>query len=301
MLKRRERSKKPPRKYNVLLVPENKSGRSYSFQITRFGGLFLLLTSFILIVVFVVVVLVYTPVSTVITIPNPHLEEHYINELTQVHDRLNRLTGEISYMREYNAQMRRALGEENSDQTPPVLAEMAVQAEQTQSMFSFYDQENDEEYDNVIDYGVLGLISGPVRVSPIIESRFRPTLPISLPADGYLTRGFDASRGHFGIDIAGKMNTPIAAVADGTVIFSGWTYYYGNMVILSHSGGYFSVYKHNQTNLVRQGAVVLRGETIALLGDTGKQSYGPHLHFELWRDSIPLDPSAYLFDLIDLL
>lgn len=301
MSQRRERSKKPPRKYNVLLVPEEKSGRSYSFHITRLGGLLLLLASLLTIVLFVVVVLVYTPISSLITIPNPHLEEHYTSELTQVYDRLNRLTGEMSYIREYNSQMRRALGEENSGQIPPVLADVVGQSEQRQDLFSAYDQENYEEYDDAIDYGVLGLITGPVRVSPIIESRFRPTLPISLPAEGYLTRGFDASRGHFGIDIAGKLNTPIAAVADGTVLFSGWTYYDGNMVILSHSGGYFSVYKHNQTNLVRQGAVVTRGETIALLGDTGKRSYGPHLHFELWRDSVPLDPSTYLFDLIELL
>lgn len=301
MSQRRERSKKPPRKYNILLVPEDKSGKSYSFHITRLRGVLLLFASIFAIVLVVVVVLVYTPISSVITIPNPHLEEHYISELKQVHDRLNRLTGEMSYIREYNTQMRRALGEDNSEQTPPVLTDMVGEPEQTQNAFSAYNLENDEEYDNAVDYGVLGLITGPVRVSPIIESRFRPTLPISLPADGYLTRGFDASRGHFGIDIAGKVNTPIAAVADGTVLFSGWTYYDGNLVILAHSGGYFSVYKHNQTNLVRQGAVVLRSETIALLGNTGKRSYGPHLHFELWRDSIPLDPSSYLFDMIELL
>jgi len=156
-----------------------------------------------------------------------------------------------------------------------------------------------EMFDPADDAGIIGLTSGPVRVSPVTESTFRPTLPITLPADGYVTRRFDPASGHAGIDIAGKVSTPIASVADGTVIFSGWTYYDGNMVIISHGSGYFSVYKHNQSNLVRQGAVIRRGETIALLGDTGKQSYGPHLHFELWKDGAPLDPAQYLFDFKD--
>ncbi len=302
MLSRRERSKKPPKKYNIFLVPEGELGKSHSLRVSMLGILLSFLASFLFIVATVIAVLVYTPVGSVITIPNPHLEERYVSELMQVQDRLNRMTEDVLFMREYNLQMRRALGENDVQRdTLDMMAAAASPERQRQNFFPEVDRNDADLYYSADDYGILGLTTGPIRISPSIESRFRPTLPISLPADGYITRRFDMGGGHAGIDIAGKINTPIAAVADGTVLFSGWTYHDGNMVIISHGGGYFSVYKHNQSNLVRQGAIVRRGETIALLGNTGKQSFGPHLHFELWRDGVPLDPAYYLFDMKDSL
>lgn len=303
---RRERSKKPPQKYNILLVPEGNTGTSHSFRVTKLGVFLSLLASLVLIVAIIIVVLIYTPVGSIITIPNPHLEERYVSELVRVQDRLNRVTEDVIFMREYNMQMRRALGEDDALPETTDMTAMADRQEPRRQEVPPRESpaiDNDEldSYDPFVDYGIMGLTSGPVRISPTVESTFRPTLPITLPADGYVTRRFNASGGHVGIDIAGKVNTPIAAVAEGTVIFSGWTYHDGNMVIISHGGGYFSVYKHNQANIVRQGAVVRRGETIGLLGNTGKQSYGPHLHFELWKDGAPLDPAYYLFDSKDSL
>lgn len=302
MLNRRERSKKPAKKYNILFVPEGELGKSHSLRVSAAGILLSLLASFLIIVAAVILILVYTPLGAVIKIPNPHLEEQYLSELMQIQDRLNRMTEDVLYMREYNLQMRRALGESDvQGDTLDLMAAAASPERQRQNYFPEVEPNDTDIYYSADDYGILGLTSGPIRISPSIESRFRPTLPISLPADGYISRRFDKASGHVGIDIAGKINTPIAAVADGTVLFSGWTYHDGNMVILSHGGGYFSVYKHNQSNIVRQGAIVRRGETIALLGNTGKQSYGPHLHFELWRDGVPLDPAYYLFNMNDTL
>jgi murein DD-endopeptidase MepM/ murein hydrolase activator NlpD len=304
MSERRERSKKSPRQYNIVLVPEGESARSYSFRLTKARVILACIGSLILIVAIVLLVLIYTPVGTVISLPSPHLEERYRNELIYIQDRLNRVTEDVIFMREYNLQMRRALGEDVTTSADFDMAAMADRGEVRRQDASSpplpsFTQNEADYYDPTTEYGVMGLTTGPVRISSTVESTFRPTLPITLPADGYVTRRFDASGGHVGIDIAGKVNTPIAAVAEGTIIFSGWTYHDGNMIIISHGGGYFSVYKHNQANLVRQGAVVRRGETIALLGNTGKQSYGPHLHFELWKDGAPLDPAYYLFDMKD--
>jgi murein DD-endopeptidase MepM/ murein hydrolase activator NlpD len=96
------------------------------------------------------------------------------------------------------------------------------------------------------------------------------------------------------MDFAGKQGTPVYAAADGHVILSGWTYDDGNMVILSHGGGYLTVYKHNRSLLIGEHSVVRRGEPIALLGTSGKTSLGPHLHFEVWKDGIPQNPADYL-------
>jgi murein DD-endopeptidase MepM/ murein hydrolase activator NlpD len=130
--------------------------------------------------------------------------------------------------------------------------------------------------------------------SPRTTAAFRAAFPISAPVEGYITRTFQNDKMHFGVDYAGKRGTVISAAADGYVIFSNWTQDDGNIIILSHGGGYVTVYQHNQVLLKQQGDFVKRGTPIALLGDSGTTSSGPHLHFEIWKDGRPQNPSEYL-------
>lgn len=97
-------------------------------------------------------------------------------------------------------------------------------------------------------------------------------------------------RHHDGIDIAGRSGSHILATDSGVVVYAGSELGgYGNIIVISHSGGYFSVYAHNKKNHVRRGQRVHRGQVIGLLGSSGR-STGPHLHFEIRRDSQPIDP-----------
>jgi murein DD-endopeptidase MepM/ murein hydrolase activator NlpD len=98
---------------------------------------------------------------------------------------------------------------------------------------------------------------------------------------------------HNGVDIAAPVGTPILAADPGYVLFAGRLRGYGNVVILQHSGGYMTVYGHNERNLVREGDRVSRGEEIAELGQTGRAS-GPNLHFEVRYRNQPQNPLAYL-------
>lgn len=97
---------------------------------------------------------------------------------------------------------------------------------------------------------------------------------------------------HYGIDIAVKAGEPVHAAASGSVVFSGWNYNLGNIIILYHGDGYFTQYGHHQRNLVDQWEFVERGDVIAEAGNTGI-STGPHLHFEVWKDGKPLDPMKF--------
>ena len=88
-----------------------------------------------------------------------------------------------------------------------------------------------------------------------------------------------------------KKNTAVKAIADGTVIFSGWTTETGYVIILKHAYDYISVYKHNGNLLKEQGNLVKSGEVIASVGSTGEFSTGPHLHFELWSGGYAINPT----------
>jgi murein DD-endopeptidase MepM/ murein hydrolase activator NlpD len=95
------------------------------------------------------------------------------------------------------------------------------------------------------------------------------------------------------VDIAAPEGTEVRAAEAGTVLHAGALRGYGNVVILDHGGGLRTVYAHNRENLVRAGARVGRGQTIARVGQTGRAT-GPHLHFEVREDEIPADPLRYL-------
>jgi len=114
------------------------------------------------------------------------------------------------------------------------------------------------------------------------------------PVVGTLTDGYNPKTKHFAIDIAVEMGTPVKSVADGTVIFSAWTSETGHVIIVKHSGGFISVYKHNTAIHKEQGDLVKSGEVIASAGNTGELSTGPHLHFELWNEGYPVNPVNYI-------
>ena len=119
-------------------------------------------------------------------------------------------------------------------------------------------------------------------------------LPAMPPVQGIITRNFNAEEGHYAIDIATSEGLMIRCIGDGYVIFSDWTYEGGHTIAVQHSDGYVSIYKHNQRLLKRTGDRVQARESIAVSGDSGEYSSGPHLHFELWNNGLPQDPAAYL-------
>ncbi len=114
------------------------------------------------------------------------------------------------------------------------------------------------------------------------------------PITGIITNEFNSSANHFGIDIVAKRNDAVKAIDDGIIIFAEWTINTGNIIAIQHSGNMVSIYKHNSSLLKKTGEYVNAGELIAIIGNTGEQSTGPHLHFELWIDGSAVDPKKYI-------
>jgi murein DD-endopeptidase MepM/ murein hydrolase activator NlpD len=98
---------------------------------------------------------------------------------------------------------------------------------------------------------------------------------------------------HKGVDFAGKSGNDVVAVGDGVVSWSDDRYGYGQLVEIKHGNGYVTRYGHNQENLVAVGDQVQQGQTIALMGSSGR-STGPHVHFEVWHNGRPVDPARYI-------
>ena len=121
------------------------------------------------------------------------------------------------------------------------------------------------------------------------------SFPLPAPVtNGFPTRDFNARTGHYGIDVAVSEGASIRAVGDGYVVWADWTQDGGYTIAVQHAGGYLSVYKHNGRLLKRLGDRVQAEEPIAVSGNTGAITTGPHLHFELWRNGLAQGPRSHV-------
>jgi len=129
-----------------------------------------------------------------------------------------------------------------------------------------------------------------------VNNRNTNKLAVNLtpPISGSISAKFMPDKAHYGVDVVAPKNTPVKAVMDGFVISSDWTIDTGNTIGVQHANGYVSFYKHNSSLLKKSGSPVKAGEAIAIIGNTGRLTDGPHLHFELWHNGKPIDPSDYI-------
>lgn len=130
-------------------------------------------------------------------------------------------------------------------------------------------------------------------ITPSTESNLH-NLFFFAPIKGVVSSGFDPKSGHVGIDVVSKENEAVKSTLDGTVVLATWTYDGGYVIGVQHSNNIMSFYKHNSVLLKKQGDAVKAGEVLAIVGNTGELTTGPHLHFELWLNGRPVNPEEYV-------
>ncbi|MDP2422991.1 MAG: M23 family metallopeptidase [Bacteroidales bacterium] len=131
-------------------------------------------------------------------------------------------------------------------------------------------------------------------IFPIIQSSAREGINFFTPLKGIITNEYDPSQGHFGIDLVAPENEAVKATLDGVVIFASWTIETGYVIALQHQRNFISIYKHNAVLLKKIGAFVRAGDPIAIVGESGRLTTGPHLHFELWYNGNAVNPRDYM-------
>ena len=293
--------RKEKEKYTILLVPGTKSENQKSFVVGKLGILLIIISLVGTITLMVFGLLVYTPVGNYLPLTSPELENKYGKQVVSIQQKLNSLLEEIVVLRQYNQQLRKALGEKvlNGDTTTVEVGKPmndkkfnlknkeVLESEVVETKPLFKEDQSGYPHD-------LSNVAGmPLQRSYESEMGIAE-LPFSKPVEGFFSRVYNPESGHLGIDIAGKEGSAILAAAPGTVIFSDWLYDYGFTLIVAHENGYLTMYKHNQALLKSEGESVKRGEPVAILGNTGKKSSGPHLHFEIWKNGYSVDPNEYL-------
>jgi len=290
----REHHKSKKRGFSIVLVPnedgsEQKTYRFASWQImTIFGA------AVVALIGAVIAAVVYTRLGTLLPITHPELENRYNRELISLYQQVAQMKGQLLELGSYNVKLRRALGENVTLTDSGVVNLQKARPNGAESRMTEKVEKAIREYEQK----ALELSSQQLSAKPLtVAASSRVSFPAILPTEGYITRGYEPAQRHNGLDIAGKTGTLVNAAADGYVVFSGWTHDDGNLVIISHPNGFLTFYKHNQSLLKSANTFVKRGEPIALLGSSGRTSSGPHLHFEIWKNGTPVDPSLFLLNL----
>jgi murein DD-endopeptidase MepM/ murein hydrolase activator NlpD len=273
------------RGWKLLVISEDESAIR-QFRIPRKAVMTLVAVSVLIVVYALVETVLFWTVARRAAQVEPL--RHRVAELQSSSGELARLTAELTQLKSFEQQLRRVLsGKEGGS------------LESLPGITTPFDQLPSAD-DNPDQSAVPRPASSPVGEARVLGASGYtamdvPTVP---PVRGYVTRQFIPSKlfsqiSHHGMDIAAREGTPVLAAADGLVLFSDWTYRYGNLVVIAHRSGYVSFYGHNQVLFARPGNRVAQGEPIALLGNSGV-STAPHLHFELWRDGSPVDPTTVL-------
>ncbi len=147
-----------------------------------------------------------------------------------------------------------------------------------------------EEYENQNRYNIYFNNNGNL----YDENTTSSDLSFFSPIKGIVTTFFSLAENHFGVDIVSNDNETIKATLDGAVIFANWTVETGYVIAIQHQNNYISFYKHNSALLKKVGSFVKAGDPIAIIGESGKLTTGPHLHFELWHNGTPVNPLDYM-------
>jgi len=267
------------KKFSVYVTPNLPSieTKRYKFNIFKLLGLFGLYSLFL--ILFVITILTFTSLKNVVLIFEKEQLQQQENRISELEDKVVYLSKQLESMSSINRRLKYAILLGTNDSLD--------------SNAAVYDSLKTAKKNNLDIGGNIYFI-----FNKIIDKYFfnvkDSILTFIKPVKGFINQKFLPYKGHFGVDFAVKLNTPVFASAGGLVIFADYTIDYGNTLIIQHSNGFTTVYKHCSELLKKERDVVHQGEIIALSGNSGLKSSGPHLHFEIWQNGKPIDPEKLL-------
>ncbi len=281
--------KKLRNKYRLVLFNDRTFEERFTFRLTRLNVIIALMSLTIVLVSITFLLIAYTPLKTYVP-GYPDVDQR--KELYHLNILADSLMKDIQKKNIYIENIKRIVNNEEiidkqdstlSDSLSYDTIKYRVSADDSLFRLEF---ENQTKYNLYADYGE------PFKRE---EAKAIQNLNFFKPLDGIITLEFNSKEHHYGIDIAASHNEAVKSVLDGTVIIADWTLETGYVLVIAHDHNLISVYKHNATLLKQEGDLVKAGEPVAIAGQSGELTTGPHLHFELWLNRKPVNPKDYIF------
>lgn len=285
-------------KYRLVVMNDETFEEVSSFKLTPLNVYIFLSSLVVGSAILMTLLIVYTPLKRYIPGYGDMTRDAEVSALL---DKAKELEEEVSATRLYTENMRKLLNNDVSGITKNDVMKQGADAASEDTMGGNEAVERIPEDDalrsavaagNVTNAGTIEVGTGGggtlLRDIPLEQLFFMPAV------SGEVTAKFDPGKDHFGIDVAAPRNTAIKAAADGMVVFAGYTVETGYSIAIQHPNNVVTMYKHNSILLKKAGSPIKAGEAIAIIGNTGENSSGPHLHFELWHKGRPVNPADYI-------
>jgi len=269
-------------KYRLVILNEDTFEERLNFKLTRLNVFVLCGVLSIALVIFTILLIAYTPLREYIPGYSSTALKKKAVELNYKTDSLHQV---ITYNEQYYGSIKKVLKGEVS--TVEFIRDSIIEA-------ANLDSSEINLTASKADSILRAKVDKEDKYSLFETAKSKTNFVLFPPVSGEISEQYNVQKKHFAVDIVVAKNTPIKATADGTVIFAEWTAETGFVILIEHSYGLISVYKHNATLTKSQGDLVKAGEVIATSGNTGSLSTGPHLHFELWSDGYSVNPTNFI-------
>ncbi|MCB0398931.1 MAG: M23 family metallopeptidase [Winogradskyella sp.] len=286
MVKKKKKEKKFTKKllhkYRLVILNEDTFEERFAIKLTRLNVFVLTSFSAILLVFLTILLIAFTPLREYIP---GYSSAKLKKEASMLNYKTDSLVQELELNKRYYASIRKVL-------TGDVTAvdfdrDSVIEAAKN-------DPEIIQTTTNREDSLLRDKVEKEDKYNLFEESSGQNDFVLFPPVNGTISEGYNIKDKHYAVDVVVATNTPVKATADGTVIFAEWTVETGYVVIIEHNQELISVYKHNAAITKSQGDLVKAGEVIAMSGNTGELSTGPHLHFELWSKGYPVNPTNFI-------
>lgn len=280
-------------KYDVVIISRGKSSGSINLRVKLITAILILFGVFVVFNTIILSLFLYTPVGKILP-KSSYLLDEQLAQLSELKQKIVELSTEVQRVQKINERLNLILEGKPIPIDPRDLDTNYQKEKMRRDSLRILDN---KFYTNNFYLAFKTFLISELQESEQKNNNSDKYLFFITPADGLMTRGFKKEISHYGIDIALPVGSSVRASASGIIIFADYTINDGYKIIISHSKGYITVYKHLSMLLKKEKDIVKQGEIIALSGNTGKLTTGPHLHFEIWKYQTPIDPEKILVDL----
>ncbi len=273
--------------YRLVVMNDETFEEISSYRLTLLNVYVLLSTLVVLTASLVILLIIFTPIKKYIP---GYGSADAGSELVKLNRQIDQLEKQLEADSLYIDNIRRIMV--GDVQTPSV--EEGSQNEFHDTLLNVERIQEDEQLRKEVQLEEIRQMTQHANTGELVQVQPLEQLNFTSPLNGEISAGFMPTKNHFGVDVLAPKNTAVKAVMDGVVIQSDWTMETGNSIGIQHANNLITFYKHNSSLLKSVGSHVKAGEAIAIIGNTGTLSDGPHLHFELWYRGNPANPVDYI-------
>ncbi|MEA2041374.1 MAG: M23 family metallopeptidase [Bacteroidota bacterium] len=288
MAKKNNKKKPSTKVFRLLVLDDASLNQISSYRFSKTGITLGVISVLIILAVLMSILFIYTPLNFLFpSRSNINLQRQIIQNSIVIDSLSASLEQEQNYVKQIKYIIQGKIPEDTTEEIA-TLYDSSISKKKLDFSTSYLDSVMQEQITNVENKTFAKIKSNASQKGNVKNLHF------ITPLKGSISRKFNSNDGHYAVDITPGTDNAVLATLSGTVIFTEWSLKTGHVIAIQHDNNIVSFYKHNSSVLKKTGDRVAAGESIAIAGNSGENTTGTHLHFELWKNGTPVNPEDYI-------